>query len=255
MALIEAKNISFSYQNREVLKGVDFELHQGDVLSLVGRNGCGKTTLLKILLGIYRSSGEITIYSKNIKSYGSKELAKLISYVPQTHQIPFDYTVFDIVLMGRLPHIWLFGNYSKEDRKIAEESLEKVGISHLKDAIYSKISGGERQLTFIARALTQSAKIIFLDEPVTGLDYGNQLMLLKFLKELAKDGYSFVKTTHYPDHALYSSNKIVMLKDGEVLDAGSIDEKLTAESIKTLYGVEVKIIKDDNGYRYCVPKV
>lgn len=255
MLIVEAKNISFSYNKKEVLNNIDLELYKGDVLSLVGQNGCGKTTLIKILLGIYKCKGSIKIFSKDISSYKNKDLAKLISYVPQTHQIPFDYTVLDIVLMGRLPHIGLFSNYSLKDNQIALENLEKVGILHLKDKIYSQISGGERQLAFIARALTQESKIIFMDEPVTGLDYGNQLKLLKFLKDLSKDGFTFVKTTHYPDHALYASNKVMMLKDGKVLDYGKIDEKLSVSNIKKLYGVDVEIIEKENGYKFCIPKI
>lgn len=254
MLLIDAKNISFSYQKKEILQNIDFKLYKGDILSLVGKNGCGKTTLLKILLGILKAEGNIKIFSKNINEYKNKELAKLISYVPQTHQIPFDYTVFDVVLMGRLAHINLFSNYSQNDKDIALKNIEKVGILHLKDNIYSQISGGERQLTFIARALTQNAKIIFMDEPVTGLDYGNQLKLLKFLKELSKEGYTFVKTTHYPDHALYASNKVLMLKDGKVLDYGTVEEKLTAQNIKNLYDVDVDIISKEN-YKFCIPKI
>lgn len=253
MLLLDAKDISFSYGDKEVLKGVDFQLYQGDILSLVGQNGCGKTTLLKILLGIYKAKGEIKLLSKDIKSYSRKELARIISYVPQTHQIPFDYTVFDVVLMGRLAHIGAFSNYSNHDKKIAIECLNKVGIVHLKEKIYSQISGGERQLAFIARALAQESKIIFMDEPVTGLDYGNQLKLLQFLKELSKEGYTFVKTTHYPDHALYASNQVMMLKEGKVLDVGDINKKLTKENIKELYGVEVEIISKQNGYKYCIP--
>lgn len=255
MLLIDAKNISFSYGNKQILTNIDFQLYQGDVLSLVGQNGCGKTTLLKILLGIFKSNGEIKILSKNINEYKNKELAKLISYVPQTHQIPFDYTVFDVVLMGRLAHIRLFSNYSLKDKEIALKALEKVGIGHLKDNIYSKISGGERQLAFIARALTQESKIIFMDEPVTGLDYGNQLKLLKFLKELSNEGYTFVKTTHYPDHALYASNKVMMLKNGQILDVGNINEKLTSTNIKKLYDVDVEIISKGNGYKFCIPSI
>lgn len=255
MLLIEAKNISFSYQENQVLNNVNFQLYKGDVLSLVGKNGCGKTTLLKILLGIYKSKGSVKLLSKEIKDYKHKELAKLISYVPQTHQIPFDYTVFDVVLMGRLAHIGLFSNYSLNDKNIAIKCLEKVGILHLKDNIYSQISGGERQLAFIARALSQESKIIFMDEPVTGLDYGNQLKLLKFLKELCVEGYTFVKTTHYPDHALYASNKVMMLKDGKVLDVGDINTKLTTYNIKELYDVDVEIISRENGYKYCIPTI
>lgn len=255
MLLIDAKNISFSYGNKKILNNIDFQLYQGDVLSLVGQNGCGKTTLLKTLLGIFKSDGEIKILSNNINEYKNKELAKLISYVPQIHQIPFDYTVFEVVLMGRLAHIGLFSNYSQIDKEIALKALEKVGITNLKDNIYSKISGGERQLTFIARALTQESKIIFMDEPVTGLDYGNQLKLLKFLKELSSEGYTFVKTTHYPDHALYASNKVIMLKNGQILDVGDIDEKLTSSNIKKLYDVDVEIISKENGYKFCIPSI
>ncbi|OCL91885.1 ABC transporter ATP-binding protein [Aliarcobacter thereius] len=253
MRLIEAKNISFSYKNNQVLDDINFELNQGDILSLLGKNGSGKTTLLKILLGIFKSKGEVKILDKSIKEYSNKELAKLISYVPQTHQIPFDYTIFDVVLMGRLPHIGLFSNYSSKDRDIAIKALEKVGILHLKEKIYSQVSGGERQLAFIARALTQSAKIIFMDEPVTGLDYGNQLKLLNFLKTLSKEGYTFIKTTHYPEHALYASNKVMMLEKGKVLDFGDIEEKLTQENIKILYNIDVEIISKKNGYKYCIP--
>ncbi|OCL88395.1 putative ABC transporter ATP-binding protein [Aliarcobacter thereius] len=253
MKLIEAKNISFSYKNNQVLDDINFELNQGDILSLLGKNGSGKTTLLKILLGIFKSKGEVKILDKSIKEYSNKELAKLISYVPQTHQIPFDYTIFDVVLMGRLPHIGLFSNYSSKDRDIAIKALEKVGILHLKEKIYSQVSGGERQLAFIARALTQSAKIIFMDEPVTGLDYGNQLKLLNFLKTLSKEGYTFIKTTHYPEHALYASNKVMMLEKGKVLDFGDIEEKLTQENIKILYNIDVEIISKENGYKYCIP--
>ena len=142
---------------------------------------------------------------------------------------------------------------SSKDKQIALNAIEKVGIRHLKDNIYSQISGGERQLAFIARALTQESKIIFMDEPVTGLDYGNQLKLLKFLKELCTEGYTFVKTTHYPDHALYASNKVMMLKDGKILDNGLVDDKLTVENINKLYDVNVEIIKRENGYKFCIP--
>lgn len=252
MVLIEAKNIFFSYDKKEVLKGVDLQLHSGDVLSLLGKNGCGKSTLMKILMGIYHSKGEVYLLGKNINKYKQKEIARLISYIPQTHKIPFDYTVFEVVLMGRLAHIGLFSSYSQEDKKIALEALEQTGILDLKDEIYSQISGGQRQLAFIARALAQKSKIIFMDEPVTGLDYENQIKLLLFLKEFASKEYTFLKTTHYPNHALYTSNKVLMLKDGKIInnsDISTLDEK----HIKTLYNVDVDMIEKPNGYKFCIP--
>jgi iron complex transport system ATP-binding protein len=252
MLLIEANNISFSYDKQEVLKGVNLELHSGDVLSLLGKNGCGKSTLMKILMGIYPSKGEVYLLGKNIKEYKQREIARLISYIPQTHKIPFDYTVFEVVLMGRLAHIGLFSNYSKEDKDIALEALEQVGIVDLKDEIYSQISGGQRQLAFIARALAQRSKIIFMDEPVTGLDYENQIKLLLFLKEFASKEYTFLKTTHYPDHALYTSNKVLMLKEGKIINNGDIST-LDEKHIKILYNIDVEIISKANGYKFCVP--
>jgi len=157
--------------------------------------------------------------------------------------------------MGRLPHIGIFSNYSQKDKNIAKEAIEKVGIAHLLNRPYSQISGGERQLAFIARSLAQEAKILFMDEPVTGLDYGNQIKLLRFLKEFSNDGYTFLKTTHYPDHALYSSNKVVMIKDGAVLQSDRADAVLTPQNIERLYGVEVNIREDEGGYKFCVPKI
>ena len=249
--ILEAKNISFSYGKKEVLKGVDFYLKDGDILSLLGKNGCGKTTLLKILLGICKSSGEIKLYGKDLKSYSRKDIAKLIAYIPQVHKIPFDYTVFDVVLMGRLPHIGLFSKYSQEDKDIALNSLKRVGMESFAQKIYSKISGGERQLVFIARAIAQNAKIIFMDEPINGLDYGNQIKFLKLLKDFQKEGYTFLKTTHYPDHALYASNRITMIQDGAIFKDGSLEE-LNEKSIEALYGVDVEIIQK-NGYKFCIP--
>ena len=251
MKLLEAKNISFSYGRKEVLKNVDFYLEQGDVLSLLGKNGSGKTTLLKLLLGIYKSGGEIKLYGKNIDAYSKKELAKKIAYIPQTHKIPFDYTVFDVVLMGRLPHIGLFEKYSQKDREIVLKALKKVDMEDFKEKIYSKISGGERQLVFIARAIAQDAKIIFMDEPINGLDYGNQIKFLKLLKNFAEEGYTFLKTTHYPDHALYASNRVTMIKEGSIFKDGTLSE-LNEASIAALYEVDVEIIHK-NGYRFCIP--
>ncbi len=252
--ILEAKNVTFSYSKKEILNNINLSLFKGDVLSLLGANGSGKSTLLKLLLGFYKSKGEVLLFEKDINSYSKKEIAKIISYVPQTHKIPFSYSVFDVVLMGRLPHIGLFSNYSQKDRDIVNLAIERVGILDLKNVAYSKISGGERQLIFIARALAQGSKVIFMDEPVSGLDYGNQIKLLKLLKEFSKDGYTFLKTTHYPDHALYSSNKIAMLKDGNIISYGDSKDVLNAGSVKLLYGVDVDMNVTSN-YTFFTPKI
>lgn len=252
--LLEAKNIQYLYGEKKVLNNINFTLHEGDVVSLLGANGCGKTTLLKILLGLQKGSGQILFYGKNIQNYTHQEIARLVSYIPQTHEIPFPYTVFEVVLMGRLPYIGFFSNFSKKDFYIANKALERVGISHLKERSCSTISGGEQQLVYIARSLAQETKILFMDEPVNGLDYGNQIKLLELLKELSHIGYTFLTTTHYPEHVFYCSNKVVMIKDGDIVEFDSVTKALTSPNIKKLYGVDVNINETEKGYRFCVPK-
>ena len=155
-----------------------------------------------------------------MRDYGKKGLASLVAYVPQTHAPSYDYSVFDVALMGALCRTPLFSSFSAADKKLAEQALEKMGIAHLKNAPYTKVSGGERQLAYIARTLVQGAKVIFMDEPTNGLDFGNQIRLLEMIKALGDEGYTFVQTTHYPRHAKFVSNLTLFIKDGEILAFG-----------------------------------
>ncbi|MDY0190010.1 MAG: ABC transporter ATP-binding protein [Desulfuromonas sp.] len=253
MELIKARNVGFSYASQRVLHGIDFTLYAGDVVSLLGPNGSGKSTLLKILLGLYRSSGEVTLLGKKLQHYKQAELAQHIAYVPQSHNMPFTFTAFDVVLMGRLAYCGMFSNYSKVDRNLAHDALEKVAMSALADEPFSNLSGGQQQLVLIARALAQQAHILLMDEPVNGLDYGNQIRLLRLIKDFSSQGYTFLKTTHHPDHALYCSNRVALLKRGRMLACDGVERVLTAENIATLYGVEVEIMCTEQGERFCLP--
>ncbi|WP_321532631.1 ABC transporter ATP-binding protein [uncultured Desulfuromonas sp.] len=253
--VIEARNLRFSYGRKPVLQGVDFNLAAGEVVSLLGPNGSGKSTLLKILLGLLRGQGEVTLFGKPIGDYRRQDLARKIAYVPQIHHMPFSYTVLDVVLMGRLAHGSLFSNYCKRDYRLAHEALEQVGAEALAAMPFSRISGGQQQLALIARALCQQAEILFLDEPVNGLDYGNQIKLLRFLRDFAKRGTTFLKTTHYPDHALACSDRVAMLDHGEIFAFDQVDRVLTPDNVQRLYGVAVEIAESRYGYRCCMPQI
>ena len=150
--LIEVRNLRFAYQGKPVLKGISFDVATGDTLSILGANGSGKSTLLRIMLGFLKFEGEVLIAVKSVRDYGKRELASLVAYVPQTHAPSYDYSVFDVALMGALCRTPLFSSFSAADKKLAEQALEKMGIAHLKNAPYTRVSGGERQLAYIARA-------------------------------------------------------------------------------------------------------
>lgn len=242
--LIEVKNLSFSYKDKKILDDINFSLDSGDTLSILGANGSGKSTLLKIMLGFLKFQGEVLIDGKSVRKYSKTSLAKAIAYVPQTHIPSYEYSVFDVVLMGAICRTPLLGNFSKQDKILAEEALLKMGILKLKNEPYTRISGGERQLAYIARTLVQKARVIFMDEPTNGLDFGNQIKLLEMIKMLKDEGYTFVLTTHYPRHASFVSNLVLFLKDGKILDFGNSNDLVNSENIDKIYGIDYNKYKD-----------
>jgi len=253
--MLRAQNICFKYEQKDILKNVDLELKEGDVISLLGPNGAGKSTLIKILLGLLQPvKGKVFLEEKLLNEYSAKELAKKIAYVPQKSFSPFSYKVLEVVMMGRLAYQTLFSHYTKEDKIVAQKSLDMLGIRNLEDEAYNQLSGGQQQLVLIARALAQEAKIFIMDEPVSGLDYGNQLRLLTQIQSLSKKGYTFLKSTHYPDHALMISNKTVLMKEGKIFAKGESLEVINEQNIKILYGVDVEIAKFKNK-NICIPSL
>ena len=254
MNLIEARGITFSYDSKPVLRDINLTVHKGEVVSLLGPNGSGKSTLLKVILGLLRpSSGCIRLKGTEIARIDAKAVARQIAYVPQTHKGTFSYKVIDVVLMGRLPHKPFFFSYNRKDRDIAFEKLERLSISHLAERPYTELSGGERQLTLIARAMAQGADIFVLDEPATGLDYGNQLRLLEQIIKLAREGYTFIKSTHSPEHAFWLGDRSVMIKDGAIIGDGKTEAIIDQESLYRLYNAKVSVVKVNGSLRVCVP--
>lgn len=254
MALIDMQQLSFSYRRREVLAGIDFSVSEGSVLALLGPNGSGKTTLLKLMIGLLKPArGKVQLNGRDIHAIPPRELARQVAYVPQVHKEAFAYLVFDVVLMGRMPHKSFFSRYGKADHKITVEALEKLGIEHLADRPYTEISGGERQLTLIARAMAQGARFFVMDEPTNGLDYGNQLRLLERLKALSADGYTFVFSTHHPDHAMAVADRVVMIRKGVIVHDGVVQETVNQASLMDLYNVDVRMFTLEEGVCVCVP--
>jgi iron complex transport system ATP-binding protein len=253
MTILDARDLTFAYGERRVLDGVSFHVKRGQVLSLLGPNGSGKSTLLKILLGLLQPrSGSVLLNAQPVGALDVKQRARKMAYVPQAHTLSFPYRVIELVLLGRLAHQSFLGSCSQADRRLACEALQRMGIEHLAMRSYAAISGGERQLALIARALAQGAKVLIMDEPVAGLDYGNQLRLLQEIRTLASDGYTIVKSTHFPDHAFLSSDAVILLHQGKILAHGAPEEVMTTDTLRQLYGVEVRIVSRD-GLLSCVP--
>ena len=254
--LIEANHVSFGYPGRPVLHDLSLSIRKGEIVSLLGPNGCGKTTLLKLLLGLYRPlpGGTVRIEGREISTIPPRQLAHSIAYVPQSHRASFGYRVLDVVLMGRMGQRSLFARSGHQDRDAARAALERLSILHLEQRPYTEISGGERQLTLIARALAQGAHSFIFDEPSNGLDYGNQIRLLEELVNLSRAGYTFVKSTHFPDHALWVANRVILMKQGTIIASGTPAETITSENLLSLYGREVDVHLLKRNLRVCVPR-
>ncbi|MBE7376536.1 ABC transporter ATP-binding protein [Pseudomonas lopnurensis] len=239
---------------RRILDGVDLALAPGEILALLGANGAGKTTLLRCLLGLLKPhGGTVSLDGTSLATLSRRALARRIAYVPQAHVAPFPYSVREVVGLGRLPHHGPFAAPGAADREAVETAIAQLGIGALAGRPYTELSGGERQLTLIARALAQGARILIMDEPVSGLDFGHQMRLLACLERLAADGYGILKTTHHPDHALACASRVALLQEGRIVADGTPTEVLTTDAIRRLYRVEVEILRSPAGRSAFVP--
>jgi len=237
---LRLRDLHFSYHGRIVLEGTSFSIDHGEIVSLLGANGAGKSTLLRLAIGLLKpSSGEVLLQGHPIKNLTRKAIARSLAYVPQAHVAPFPFEVREVVMLGRLAENGLFRGPSRTDQMIVTQSLEQLGIAHLAQRPYTQVSGGERQLALIARALAQGARLLVLDEPATGLDYGHQIRLLQKLKQLRGEGFGILMTTHHPDHAVSVSTRVIALKHGRIMRDGAPSDVVTSDTIFELYGVQV----------------
>ncbi|WIV12638.1 ABC transporter ATP-binding protein [Proteiniborus sp. MB09-C3] len=256
---LEVINATCGYHDKTIIENLSFSVKAGDILCILGPNGVGKTTLFKTILGFLKlKGGEILLDGQDIFKWSRKEFAKAIGYVPQAHIPPFPYKVRDVVVMGRTAHLGIFSSPSKKDFDIAEKIIESLGISYLKDSIYTEISGGERQLVLIARALVQEPKILIMDEPTSNLDFGNQVRVLKHIKKLAERNIGVIMTSHFPNHAFMVSTTVLAMGRGNKFKSGKPDEVVTEELLHKIYNIELQIntIMDEKNkeeLKVCVP--
>ena len=237
---IEVKNLRFCYGARPVIGDVSFTAEKGELLAVLGPNGVGKSTLFRCLLGFLKPvGGEILVDGKELGAYSRRELAKKIAYIPQSHSPAFDHTVLDNVLMGMTAQLGVFEQPGQAQREKALQMLRALGIEKLADRGCMKISGGERQLMLLARALVQDASMLIMDEPTANLDYGNSCRVMERVKKLGQTGYTIIFSTHDPNQAFSYATKVLALKDGGVMAVGAPEAVLTEDVLSRLYGIPV----------------
>jgi len=244
---IDVRGVHFAYKQHNVLHDLNFSAESGDVVAVLGPNGVGKSTLFRCLLGFLTPQrGEILIDGKSVRTMSSAELARSVAYIPQSVSPVFNYTVLDTVLMGFTSKLGKFQSPRPQDKARAMDIIDSLGISHLSERGCGEISGGERQLTLLARALAQDAGILVMDEPTANLDYGNSQRVMERIAALAIDGYTVIFSTHDPNQAFMHAGTALVLQGGGVVAAGPSETVLSAELLSRLYGINVAV--------HCVPR-
>lgn len=250
MTQLNISNVKFSYGRKPILDGVSIALKQGEILCLLGPNGSGKSTLMNCIMSErFRFSGQIKLKGQDIKGLDRRRKSRSIGYVPQSNSTTFAYSVFQMILMGRTPHIGLFESPGKKDELLVNQVSEALEIDHLMDQKYNTLSGGEKQLVKIARGLVQEAEVLMMDEPTAALDLKHEMHLLEVIGDLVKkQGKSIMMSTHYPNQALYFESlgvpvTVGLLKDGVIKYAGKPSEVIKKDTILDVYGIHSDVFE------------
>jgi len=249
MTLLEVTGVSFSYGTKPVLVDISLTLSRGSVLCLLGPNGCGKSTLQGCIMGTLKGvSGSVMLDGRYLNSYRSRELASLISYVPQSHKKTFPYKVSEIVLMGRTFSYGMFSSPGANDEILALEALEKVGMADFADRRYTELSGGELQLVLIARALCQNAPLMLLDEPTAHLDFKHELDVLSILAKLVlEENLTILVASHSLNHSFYFESegidtRVALMHKGRVIRTGKPADVCSRDNLFNVYGIESRVM-------------
>jgi iron complex transport system ATP-binding protein len=254
--MLEVTRLAFGYPGRTIGRDVSFSLAPGEVVCVLGPNGGGKTTMFRTLLGLLPAQdGEVRLGGDPLSQLARAEVARRVGYVPQAHQGSFAFTVREMVLMGRTAHLGAFAAPGARDRDAAAQALESLGITTLAERPFTEISGGERQLALIARALAQAPTLLVMDEPGANLDLGNQVRVLERIAALAAHGIAVLFSTHDPDHAFLCAQRALLLAEGRGVEVGAPRDVIRPDTLERLYGVPVRVIAAGNGLHTCLPDV
>lgn len=248
--LLRVDNLHCGYGKKEIVHGVSFTMGRNEFLCVIGANGCGKTTLLKHVLGLMRpSSGTVVACGQRVDAMTDRERARVFAYIPQAHTPPFPFTVADVVMMGRTPYVGRMSRTTHEDRRVAWDAMCLLGIEDLAPRTYTQLSGGQQQLVLIARALAQQPELVVMDEPTASLDFGNQHVVLSRMRDLSRVGVSVLMVTHDPHHVFYCSDRVIVMKEGRIADEGRPRDVVTEACLRDIYStnVEVHEVRKNNG--------
>lgn len=255
---LAASALDFGFRGHTVGRALDCALEAGEVVCLLGPNGSGKSTLMRTLLGLQpRLAGAVTLEGRALDRWGAAERARRLAYVPQAADSYFDFSLRETVEMGRTAHRGVFASPGPRDREVAADALERLGIAGLADRPIHAVSGGERQLALIARALATEARYLVMDEPTANLDYGNQSRVLDEVARLKAAGIGVLVSTHHPEHAFRIADRVMLLAAGSLRAQGPTLATLTSQALSALYGrpIEVATVRlaDGSVQRVCVP--
>ncbi len=255
MEALKLERIEFGYEpGSPVLSNVSLTVKESTIMAILGPNGAGKSTLLKLILGVEKPwKGGIILYGKPLKEYSPRDKARLISWVPQDPpNIPL--SVYEYVLLGRAPHLGFLSTPTPRDETIVLTLLEEMDLWRFHDRPVNSLSGGERQLVMIAKAIAQESKIILMDEPTSHLDIGNKIRVLRIVKQLVNQGKTIIYTTHDPNEALLTADNTVIIHNGRILEQGETNRVVRAGNLSKIYGVKLREVELDS-YRYVLPQL
>lgn len=240
--MIRIDNLNFSYGQRKIISNINLTIQTGSFVAILGANGVGKTTLFRCLLGLENHyTGHIYVDDQDIKNMTCKKRANYLAYIPQSHTLTYDYTVLDMIIMGTVNHLNWYQTPHKTGYKKALNALERLNLMAYQDRIFNQLSGGEKQMVLVARALAQEAPVLVLDEPTANLDYGNQILLLNQINWLKELGYTIVMSTHNPQHAMQYADTVVAMSDQEIIALGHPKEIINTSLLKQLYKTDIDI--------------
>lgn len=252
--MLAVSDLAFGFGARRVGTGVTFALAPGETLAVLGGNGAGKTTLFRTLLGLLSAqAGSVMIGGESVARLAPDERARRVAYVPQQHVPSFGFTVLEVALMGRAPHLRTFDRPGRADHAAARAALASLGIEALAARSITEVSAGERQLVMLARALAQQAPMLVLDEPTASLDFGNRARVLAEVDRLRAAGMTILFSTHEPDQALAHADRALLLARGRTLALDTVERALTAANIEQLYGMPVRLVRLDARRYACIP--